>query len=111
MTISRKKLVISFMAFIIIVIILVLALFQNKNELSFDCVPTSIEAVEIGQIICKKLYPQFDYSQCNWEAIYHDKEKKWIVFCYKDEGVLGGGFPEIHVKKDNAQVVWVGLQR
>lgn len=74
-----------------------------------ECVPTEIEAIAIGKIICGVVYPQFDYGKYSWDCYYNPNDEAWHVGCYEYEGVLGGGLPEVHIKKSDGKVVFVGL--
>lgn len=80
--------------------------FSHKIQFS-ECVPTETEAIIIGKTICEKLYPEFDYTQYNWDCLNSPDDESWKVFC--DSGKLGGGLPEIHIKKSNGEVLWIGL--
>ena len=79
------------------------------------CVPTREVAIELAEVICKSAYPQFDYKQIEWECFYNDKdgmyeENTWIVYCCSTENNnLGGGKPEIHIRRDNGQIVFISL--
>ncbi len=90
-----------------LLVIIMFMTFANKSEKpDITCVPTSAEAVSIGKAICTAAYPELNLEQYKLE--YLDNGDTWIVFYYED-GVLGGGLPEVHIRKDNAQVTFISL--
>lgn len=98
----------------IAIVFLSVALCTERNSFDKNCVPDEDCAVKIAKAICESVYPQFDYSKYEWKCFYNDNKGEyekdtWIVFCSDGDGFLGGGLPEIHIKRDNAQVVHISL--
>lgn len=109
MVINRKILQIN-VIMVAIIVPLLLAIYVNSNKkVDIKCDITAEDAIGIGKIICERVYPQFDYVQYEWKSIYIEEKLLWIVFCKDNESTLGGGLPEIHIKKNNAEVVFIGL--
>jgi len=81
----------------------------DYGPVEFDCVPNEEIAIELGKIICQNKYPDFDYSSLSWYCIYDPNYEVWRVSCTDNTPKLGGGLPEIHIKKNNAQIVNIGL--
>lgn len=92
---------------IMMVIIVILLCINHSNEIIVECVPTQNEAIEISKIICNKAYPDIDFNQYEWKCIENQKEGTWIVFYHK-EGQIGG-LPEVHIRKDTAEVIFISL--
>ena len=90
---------------------------KNTDLLLPECVATEEHAISIAKIVCDSVYPEFDDSGYTWKCFYNEKkndlyeDNMWIVFCSSDDGTLGGGLPEIHIKKDNAQIVSFALSK
>ena len=81
----------------------------DYGPVEFDCVPNEEIAIELGKIICQNKYPDFDYSNLSWHCIYDTNYEVWRVSCTDNIPKLGGGLPEIHIRKNNAQIVNIGL--
>ena len=110
----KKKFVITFLSTIILVLICIISILifntnTDSKSFEYDCVPNGEIAIEIGKTICQNMYPDIDYSNYTWKYIYSEKDEIWIVYCHDDNLNLGGGLPEIRIKKNNSQVVSVGL--
>lgn len=67
------------------------------------------DALVIGMTIIKRVYPQFDYDNMKWSVLYDPNSEEWCVFCYEKEDMLGGGTPQIGLKKSTGEVVYVNL--
>ena len=87
----------------------------NKNKINIECVTTKEDAIEIAKIIFKSVYPQFEYDKSKMECFFNEhkndlyEENVWVVFCSLGESTLGSGLPEIHIKKDTGEIVFIGL--
>jgi len=106
---NKKWCFISIVELVCIVVLGTLIYVNSFNTLNVDCVQSADDAIEIGKTICETVYREFDYSKYQWECIYDEQECLWRVFCVNDDSILGGGTPEIHIKKKNAEVVYIGL--
>ena len=91
---------------------------KNTNVLLPECVATESHAISIAKIVSDSVFPELDVSGYVWECFYNEKkndlyeENTWIVYCSDgDPYTLGGGLPEIHIKKDNAQIVSCALSK
>ena len=82
----------------------------NSDNLDIEYIYTEADAIEIGRIICKNKYPQFDYTHLTWHC-FENRDGTWTVFCSPQHSStdLGGGYPQVHIKR-NAQIVMLGLQ-
>ena len=89
----------------------------QEKELRVDCVPNEEVAIEIGKAICMKAFPEIDYDNTEWKCIYYEaaffekyEEDFWVVYCSDGrKNILGGGLPEIHIKRKNARIIDIGL--
>ena len=103
-----KKLILVFLC--LNTILLGWILLKNGTEyIGNDCVPNEEVAIELGKTICENMYPDFDYKNYKWECLFSEYENAWLVFCSTDEACLGGGLPEVRIKRNNARVISVGL--
>lgn len=72
-------------------------------------IQTEEDAIIIGMTIIKRVYPQFDYDNLEWNTLYYSDSEVWSVFCYESETVLGGGYPQIDIKKKTGEVIDIYL--
>ena len=113
--IYRKLFVLIFILFFLTIAFYTLYNKSNEKNINVDCVPNENVAINIAKIIIPSVYPEFDCDKYNWGCIYNKnkndifEENIWIVYCFEDSTMLGGGLPEIHIKKDTGEVVFVGL--
>ncbi|MBE7046003.1 MAG: hypothetical protein E7396_01165 [Ruminococcaceae bacterium] len=92
----------------VLVVINILFVILKEHATIEDCVTTDDMAIKIGKIVCENKYPQFDYSKYEWECIYDTKSEIWIVFCKHTDDIIGG-LPQIHIRKNNAEIVFLSL--
>ncbi len=107
--ISKKRLF-AFSLLIVVVIIFSTIFFlkTDKNSLTVECVPDADTAIQIGKAISYRAYDNIDCSDCEWKTFYNAEKEEWIVYLHK-EGMLGGGLPEIHIRKKDAKVTFIAL--
>jgi len=113
--IYRKLFIFIFILFFLTITFYTLCNKSNEKNVNVDCVPNENVAINIAKNIILAVYPEFDYDKYNWECFYNKNkndtfdENVWVVFCSEDSTTLGGGLPEIHIKKDTGEVVFIGL--
>ena len=115
----NRNIYIRLIVFFILISILVTAssilIYKNTNKINIECVTTKEDAIEIAKIIFKSVYPQFEYDKSKMECFFNEhkndlyEENVWVVFCSLGESTLGSGLPEIHIKKDTGEIVFIGL--
>ena len=107
-----KKIKFIFITNIVVTAISVLLLLSVLfiNQLSVDCVNTKEDAISIGKIVLKAVYPNYDYEEYYWYCFYNPALEAWGVGCdYEPNSTaLGDGLPELYIKK-NGKVIRIGL--
>lgn len=91
--------------------------FSNINErnINVECIPNENIAISVAKIIIETVYPHIEYEKYSWKCFFNENknsiydENVWVVFCSSGNSTLGGGLPEIHIKKDTGEVVFIGL--
>ena len=114
MHIKQIRIFITTVLIILLVLITIIVIINTKTNTMIDiiCVPTEDVAISIGKIICENAYPEFDYSNYEWKAFYWSNEDVWQVGCTPIEKspTLGGGMPQIFIRKSDAKILDIGLQ-
>ena len=110
--IKENKIVIVFIVIVCILFVNLAMIIRGQNHTILPenlCVQTKEDAIIIGKTICERVYPEYEYEKYMWECI--DCETYWNVFCThinnSPDTVTIGGLPEIHIKKDNAEVIFI----
>ena len=72
-----------------------------------------LQALEIGQKIAMSRLPNIDYSK--YTVKVHNVQSEWIVFYVLNDAdgqhFMGGGGPEIHIRKSDGRITKYNLQR
>ena len=106
------KISVAILACTMLVLDISLHIFQSKNQVGkynvYGFFVTEDDALGMAKIICGRVFDEVDYENCEWEIFYDGSTGDWVVFLSGND--LGVRLPEIHIKRKNAEIMFLGLQ-
>lgn len=81
-------------------------------------VNTSLEAIRIAENIVHQKYPDINYDNYTAQVEFDQNTNEWCIFYmlntiegHPDNNIMGGGGPEIHLRKSDGKITKVVLQK